>query len=318
MEKKGLIFQPGLDANLEWSQGPQVIEINQFIRVYFSTRSREASFFYSDVAFFDFELESNRIIRVSSHEVIKRGERGAFDYDGIFPLNVFQDTESRRVLGFTCGWKRKVSVDIDMSIGLVESTDGGETFQRIGAGPILAASLSEPFLIGDPFVSRINDQYLMFYIRGDKWLENTEGIYDRQYSITFATSNDLVNWERSGLQIIPRRFESEAQAMPSMLYFDDTYHLIYCYRNIFDFRENPNNSYRIGHAYSKDLRSWTISNFKIPLGLDGEWDSEMQCYPQIFEVGDKIFIIYNGNDFGRYGIGLVELSREELNKYAQF
>jgi hypothetical protein len=318
MKKRGLIFQPGLNSNIEWAQGPQVLQFNDFVRVYFSTRIREESFFYSDVAYFDFDLRLNFVTQTSKHKIIQRSELGTFDHDGIFPLNVFRDPESERIFGFTCGWKRKISVDIDMAIGLAESTDDGETFERKGGGPILAANMNEPFLIGDPFVSKVDGQYLMFYIRGDNWLEDKKGAHERQYSITSATSNDLLHWERSGTQIIPRRFDLEAQAMPSMLYLDGVYHLIYCYRNVFDFRENLENSYRIGHAFSKDLRNWTLSDFRVPLGQAGEWDSEMQCYPQIFQVGDSIYIIYNGNSFGRFGVGLVELSREELNSYAQF
>jgi hypothetical protein len=40
------------------------------------------------------------------------------------------------------------------------------------------------------------------------------------------------------------------------------------------------------------------------------WDSEMHHYPHIFEVDNKMYMIYNGNEFGKYGIGLAELIEE--------
>ena len=35
--------------------------------------------------------------------------------------------------------------------------------------------------------------------------------------------------------------------------------------------------------------------------------SEMQCYPHLFECDQKIYLLYNGNEFGRHGFGLAVL-----------
>ena len=318
MIKHGMILDLNDFSNLEWSQGPQVLILKDCLRIYFSTRRQEGKYYYSDIAYADFDLGSMALDKVSRHEIISRGKLGTFDFDGIFPFHVFQDPRSQRVLGFICGWKRKVSVDIDMSIGLAESDDGGETFFRLGEGPILTANLDESFLIGDPFLKWIGDRYYMFYIRGEAWLPTSDGHFERQYRITCATSQDFNSWDRKITGMVPKRFTTEAQAMPSVACIDGVFHLIYCYRDTFDFRKNPLNGYRIGHAFSRDLESWSISDFEIPLGSSGEWDSEMQCYPQLFELNEKVYIVYNGNNFGRFGIGLVELSREELASYARF
>ena len=42
--------------------------------------------------------------------------------------------------------------------------DNGETFERVGNGPVLGPSLNEPFLVGDGFVKKYNNQYFMFYL----------------------------------------------------------------------------------------------------------------------------------------------------------
>ena len=49
----------------------------------------------------------------------------------------------------------------------------------------------------------------------------------------------------------------------------------------------------------------------IDVSKDG-WDSEMLCYPHVFKCDDNIFMLYNGNQFGRYGFGLAVLDRLEL------
>lgn len=319
MKKLGMILDLSKNDSLDWSQGPQVLLRNQEIRVFFSTRRREGDFYFSDITFVDFDNQFKELKRFASKPVIDRGNLGTFDHDGIFPFHVFRTSDTNpRIFAFTCGWKRKLSVDIDMAIGIAQSQDGGETFSRLGEGPILAANLREPFLIGDPFVFFSKGLFHMLYICGNRWMTSSDGRKERQYSIVRASSGDLISWDRPSEMIIPARLVNEAQAMPSLIEIDGVYHLIYCYRDVFDFRSNPQKSYKIGHAFSHDLIKWHTTDFTIPAGELGAWDSEMQCYPHIFEVEDRVYILYNGNSFGRFGIGLVQLSREELKNYARF
>ena len=37
------------------------------------------------------------------------------------------------------------------------------------------------------------------------------------------------------------------------------------------------------------------------------WDSEMICYPYVFEHKDDLYMLYNGNDYGKTGFGLAVL-----------
>ena len=87
----------------------------------------------------------SRMLGVSTETVLPLGGLGCFDEHGIFPINVFRDGD--RVLAYTTGWNRKVSVSADAAIGLAISHDDGLSFQRYGTGPVMAASLHEPFLV---------------------------------------------------------------------------------------------------------------------------------------------------------------------------
>jgi hypothetical protein len=35
----------------------------------------------------------------------------------------------------------------------------------------------------------------------------------------------------------------------------------------------------------------------------------MLCYPNVFECDDRVYILYNGNEFGRHGFGAAVLER---------
>ena len=69
---------------------------------------------------------------------------------------------------------------------------------------------------------------------------------------------------------------------------------------------------KIGYAYSIDFINWTRNDLKagIDVSEEGDWDSDMKCYPNLVEVNCKSFLLYNGNEFGQYGFGVAELGGE--------
>ena len=74
----------------------------------------------------------------------------------------------------------------------------------------------------------------------------------------------------------------------------------------FSSRSHRDPAYRIGYARSDDGVSWTRSE-QGSLGPQGDgWESEMTCYPCVFETEGRRWMLYNGNGMGRTGIGLAE------------
>lgn len=312
-KKLGKIFDPTqhkLPNNcVQFAQSPQTLLLEDRVRVYFSTRERDnVGKYLSHVAFADYERDMSRLISVSTQSVMALGELGCFDEHGIFPINVLRDGD--RVLAYTTGWNRKVSVSADASIGLAISDDNGQNFIRHGSGPVLTASLNEPFLVADAFVTKYGHIYHMWYIFGTKWIKfNDTEPPDRVYKIGHATSSDGVNWERNGLQIISNRLNAdECQALPTVIFLDGKYHMYFCYRQAQGFRQDSSRAYRLGYAYSTDLENWIRDDSLTGIDVSAEgWDSQMQCYPHIFECDGKTYLLYNGNEFGRNGFGLAEL-----------
>ena len=291
---------------IEFAQSPQTLVLEDRIRVYFSTRERDDTGKYlSHVAFADFNRDMGALLGVSTAQVLPLGGLGCFDEHGIFPINIVRDGD--RVLAYTTGWNRKVSVSADASIGLAMSHDEGLTFSRYGNGPLLTASLKEPFLVADAFVCRYGQTYHMWYIFGTKWHKFIEGEPpDRIYKIAHATSNDGINWQRNGQPIISDRLNSdECQALPTVLFLNGIYHMYFCYREAYGFRNDPDRGYKLGYAWSSDLENWTRDDSLAGIDVSARgWDSQMQCYPHIFECDGRVYLLYNGNEFGRHGFGL--------------
>jgi hypothetical protein len=311
--KLGKIFDPSehrLPNNcFGFAQSPQALVMRDRVRVYFSTREKDSVGKYlSHVAFVDFDKSMQNIIDISRHTVIELGGLGCFDEHGIFPINVVRDGD--RILAYTAGWNRKVSVSVDASIGLAISNDEGLTFQKHGNGPILSATLNEPFLVGDAFVSLSCGLYHMWYIYGTKWKKFVESDPpDRVYKIAHATSQDGINWHRDSKQIISDRLNAdECQALPTVFSHGGTHHMYFCYREAYGFRTQSENAYRLGYAYSDDLITWIRDDSQAGIDVSEEgWDSQMQCYPNVFNLEDVFYMLYNGNEFGKLGFGLAVL-----------
>jgi hypothetical protein len=313
--KLGKIFDPTHhklpNGCMQFAQSPQALVFDDFVRIYFSTRSldKNSGKYLSHIAFVDMQKNLRDVIRVSDKSVIPLGGLGSFDEHGIFPMSIMRHGDA--VYGYTCGWNRRVSVSVDTAIGLAISRDDGLTFQRIGDGPVLSASLHEPCLVGDGFVKVIGDVFHIWYIFGTGWKKfSSDAAPDRTYKIGHATSSDGINWTKEeARQIIPDRLgPDESQALPTVIGIDGRHHMFFCYRQSFDFRNNRERGYRIGHAYSDDLMSWTRDDMNPLLDVTpGDWDADMLCYPHVFECDGKVYLLYNGNEFGRYGFGLAEL-----------
>jgi hypothetical protein len=313
--KLGRVFDPTMvdlpKGCSQFAQAPQALVFDDFVRVYFSTRSVDAAAgkYLSHVAFVDMDKSLERVLRASADEVIPLGGLGCFDEHGIFPMTVIR--HSGKVYGYTCGWSRRVSVSVETAIGLAVSEDEGQTFSRVGPGPVLGPSLHEPFLVGDGSVAVIGRTFHMWYIFGTAWsAPKATDPAERTYKIGHATSLDGVHWEtEQGRQIVQDELgPDESQAMPSVVEIDGRYHMFFCHRQSTDFRTNPARGYRLGHAVSDNLTDWVRDDADTWLkGEPQDWDGQMQCYPHAFKADGNVFLLYNGNEFGRFGFGAAVL-----------
>ena len=313
-KKLGRIFNPvehKLANNCyEYAQSPQTLVFDDFIRIYFSTREIDLNNgkFLSHVAFVEMSKDFKEIIRVSNSTIIPLGSLGTFDEHGIFPINILRVKE--KVFAYTCGWSRRYSVSVETSTGLAISDDLGVTFNKVGEGPILTSSPLEPFLVGDSFVQIYDNTFHMWYMFGNRWIETESEGAQRVYKIGHAISSDGINWKKDeSKQIIPDFLNpDECQALPSVLFHNDKYHMYFCYREALGFRKNKTRGYRLGYAYSHDLINWVRDEANVGITYSEHgWDSDMLCYPHIFKIDGKVYLLYNGNEFGRYGFGIAVL-----------
>lgn len=294
-----------------YAQAPNTFDFGEFTRVYFSSRLKpdENNQFISNAGFFDLSNDGKfTVLRVSQTPVLELGELGSFDEFGIYPFSVCKDMNSTsQLIAAYAGWSRASSVPFEVSIGIAKSNSSGESFLKLGQGPLLTKSLYEPFVISSPKIRQFNNLFYLFYIAGTEWSNDSKP--DPTYSIRLATSPDGENWRKHGSELIEKVIqEGEAQASPDVFEFQGKYHMVFCYRNTSDFRGNQR-GYRLGYAESDDLINWTRRDNELELkGKREEWNQQSISYPHVFFIKSNPFLLYLGNEVGRTGIGLARLN----------
>lgn len=316
-KKLGKVFTPqeveGRSWLKEFAQAPSVLVLDDVVRVYFACRPTpdESGQYVSLSAFVDLNRNNLfEIIRVSENPLLELGGLGTFDEFGTYFTSVIRKDDG--ILAYYVGYTRCESVPFTIAIGAAISHDNGETFAKLGNGPVLPCTINEPFFLTVPRIRKYNDQWYLWYSAGKKWIAN-EGRPEPVYQIRMATSTDAINWKKLDKNLITCKIEkNECQACPDVFFFAGKYHMFFCYRYSLNYRCKEG-GYRIGYASSDDLVNWVRDDSKAGIDISEEgWDSEMVSFPHVFELDGGVYMLYLGNQMGRYGFGLAKLEQYEI------
>jgi hypothetical protein len=227
--------------------------------------------------------------------VLDLGELGAFDDRGVMPSWLLRADDGNLFLYYT-GWSLGQTVPFYFYIGLAISKDGGKNFSRYSKAPILGRSSTDPFLTSSPCVLRCKDRWKMWYGSGVRW-ERVGNEIKHYYNIRYAESLDGIAWKTGGEPCITFKSSEEyAIARPCVIQHKDRYLMWFAARG---------SMYRLGFATSKDGIQWSRSDDLVGLELGPqEWDSKMMAYSHVFKSSDRWLMLYNGNEYGKSGIGL--------------
>jgi sucrose-6-phosphate hydrolase SacC (GH32 family) len=302
--KKDRIFN--VSGNFGWmnshAQVPTVLAKNDILRIYFATRPEPG---LSMTTFLDVDINNpHEVLYIHDKPILELGIPGAFDEHGVMPSYVCEN--SGQVWMYYAGWSRRESIRYSNWTGIAVSNDGGKTFERMFPGPILDRTPHEIFSATGCYILREEGNWHMWYASGVEWLK-IDDQYEEHYVIKHAESKDGVNWIRENKKLLPSKAQYEPTHTPTVLSKDGKYHMWFCYRSVENFRDGKG-SYRMGYAWSNDLRDWKREDEKAGIDVSNDgWDSKMTAYPYIVETPNNILMFYNGNGFGSSGIGYAYL-----------
>lgn len=292
--KRGLIIEPRGQAAWVGTHAalPVVLESGGADRIYFSSRDRHNR---AHIGYATMSLAPGSAPPVfSDAAVLSPGALGAFDDAGVTSACLVAH-DGRLFLYYT-GWALGVSVPFYLHAGLAVSDDGGLSFRRVSRGPVLDRNDLDPFLSASPWVLVDNGTWRMWYVSGTEW-EGGAASPRHRYHIKYAESHDGVQWQRRGVVCLDYAAPEEfAFGRPCVVKDADGYRMWYSFRGT---------AYRLGYAESPDGLVWTRRDdaHVLRASTDG-WDSEMVAYPVVTGPASGRVMLYNGNGYGRTGIGL--------------
>jgi hypothetical protein len=236
------------------------------------------------------------ILELRDDPLLDLGELGGFDDSGamltwITPL----DAETR--LFYFIGWNRRVTIPFQNALG-VARVAGDRVVERF-RGPTIDRTLEEPHFVASACVVREADRFRCWYLSCVGWDPTPAGPRHR-YHIKYAESADGLHWRRTGRVAIDLAGPEEfAISRPSVVFDGGRYRMWFSCRGA---------QYRIGYAESADGLEWRRDDRAVGLAPSGDgWDGAAVAYGHVFEHRGRLLMLYNGNDYGRTGLGLAEL-----------
>ena len=236
-----------------------------------------------------------RITAIDPQPVLSYGTLGAFDENGVsYPCLVQYQNQLR--LYYT-GWMPTVLTPFQNHLGM--AVKQGNSFKRFSHAPILQRTNEDFLSTGSVCVQFDEGIWKLWYTSFINW-GSEPGEAKHRYIIKYATSKNGIDWVRDNQVCIDLENKDEHSiCRPTIYKYLNFYHMWYSYRGKY---------YKLGYAVSEDGITWTRSDDDVGLTLSPTgWDSQSQCYPNVFRCGEYLYMLYCGNEYGREGLGLARL-----------
>lgn len=298
-KKKGrIIFFKLTSKNISSHFSVPVSEkLNKSIyRIYFSSRDRLNR---SNILYCDYDLESEKIIKKRNKPILSPGKLGAFDDSGVTPTCILNIGKKKYL--YYVGWRSAGTTRMSLNVGLAILDKNKKVFKRYANVPMLERSIVDPYLTATLSIIREKKVFKMWYVSGDGWTKLGKDTFPK-YNIKYAYSYDGINWIRDGIICIDYENKNEfAIAKPSVIKLDNFYIMYFCSKKYGE-------EYKLKMAISKDGKKWSRQkNFKFDILKKGSWERKMNCYPHVVNFRGFLYMFYNGNNYGKTGIGLATL-----------
>lgn len=303
-DKIGLVYNSAKLPGYSYAAVPVAFFVDKStLRVFHSKRNNQNQ---SLPFYFDLDVEKGEVVKSCAKPILDMGETGTFDDSGVMPTCIVENNSDLWM--YYIGWNLGVSVPFRNSIGLAISKDQGKSFKKLFKGPILDRTKNEPHFCASCHVIKDQKKWKIWYLSCIKWEKNQNSNKKHHYHIKYAESKNGIDWDRKGVVAIDFKYQNEyAISVPRVIKEGDVYKMWYTYRGGL-----KSNNYRIGYAESKDGTKWSRKDELVFLELTGNsFDSEMLCYPFLFDYNGYRYMLYNGNGYGKSGIGWAKLLKKD-------
>jgi hypothetical protein len=261
-------------------------------RVYFSSRDSDQR---SHVGWVDLDINSDHALKTNfgKKPLVCPGKAGTFDEHGV--SGSYFEVINKRLRIWNFGWQRLQGKAWSNAIGLVENSID-DTESTSNNTLIIKSNEFETNGLAYPYLVSLNSTQHMFYgtfdLLGIPSLNEPYSFIAKRAKI----GHDFKLSDRSPM--ITHTIGKSAQSRPCII------------RDGGGFRawiSVKGEGYEICSAYSQDLRSWHWSDEGYDLRPNGlNEESREVCYSHVVDFKDSRLMFYNGDGFGKSGIGIAK------------
>ena len=292
-KKLGRVFLPQNDDPFLCSHASNPLPIHlhdDVFRIFYSGRNQDNR---SSVGYFEIDLLTREILNYPKKPLITFGAEGSFTSHGISIGNQYHVEGNDYILFMA--WQIPSNAHWRGDIGRLQLLDQ-QKMSLNPQTPYMGVDEEDPVSLSYPFVLFHEGIYKMWYGSTITW---NEGNGEMIHVLKYATSKDAEQWEKHGIAIPYEVGVAQAFSRPTVVVDEDGYHMWY------SFRSGLGTTYRIGYAHSEDGINWKRLQDQSGITISSSgWDSQMICYPYVFDHNGKRYMLYNGNSHGKSGIGL--------------
>lgn len=244
--------------------------------------------------------DPRRVLDVASQPVLGIGKPGMFDDNGVNPSHIVSMGDGSVRLYYV-GYQLLRQVPYTLFAGMAVGTDRGEEFIRCQPTPVLERGPGETLFRTACFVHMENAaDWHAWYIGGGEF-HPTDGRMQPRYSLCYVSSRDGISWPCPGQTLLRPEGDEIGFGRPWIM--PDPEHRWRMWYSV----RSPR-GYRLGTAVSDNRFAWSRQDQEVGIEpTPGDWDGEMICYAAIVDTGGNRYMFYNGNGYGRTGVGLAVL-----------
>lgn len=232
------------------------------------------------------------------------GAPGTFDCDGVISACFVKHRD--QCFLYYVGWQNLPDTLWICDTGRAVLDMEALSLRKEFLGPVFGRDKNNPLFAAATAFHVSGDSWRTWYNSGLKW-EKTELGWKHYYGVHHAHSKNGVDWVSDSGLCLPFADEYEyAFGRPTVYFSDGVYFMWFAHRATKNIQ-----TYRIGFASSRDGLNWDRNDALSGIDVSPSgWDSEMICYPYVFEHRGRMFMLYNGNGYGRTGFGLAVLRED--------
>ena len=293
-KKKDLIFkinQIKWVKSHAWVPTAYKLKNTNNVIVFFAGRNKSNE---SDIGYFIYDLIKLKIVGVSNKPILSRGCLGSFDDSAVIPSHVLKI--GRRYHLYYVGWTQGKKVPFFSNVGLATSSNIFGPYRKLSNSPILGKSKFDPYFVATCFVNKIKKGYEMYYTSNLFWRRKKNISYPR-YLIKKCFSKNGIDWQVNNKKVINFKNKKEVAITRPWI--------ISIKKRLVMFFSIKKKKYEIQTNILINKSTWKRKKiFDFHKNKKVKFDSVSQEYASIIKYNKKIYMFYNGNNYGNEGVGL--------------